>query len=143
MSEDHLKQLRKRAKEAIAKRVAKRVTVYKKKLLQRLPSQIEVWRAREKRLLSVTTAFKGIGISALLVRECPDPPVEADPDTDDEGKKEDGNSDHGFLIQSKKDVLNDDVTHDPTTRLWTSSDAGVACLLCVAVCFVLLASLFG
>lgn len=135
MPVDHLKQLRKRAKKAIAKRAAKRVAAYKQRLIQRLPSQIELWRSRENRLLSVITAVHGISISALLVRECPDPPVEADPDTDDEGKKEDDNSDdHGVLNQSEK-VLNGDVKRDPTTRPWTSSDAGVACLLCVACLF--------
>lgn len=48
-----LKELRKRAKEAVAKRVEKRVERYKNKLKQQLPSQISLWSAREDRLLKI------------------------------------------------------------------------------------------
>ena len=38
-------------------------------------------------LLTVITGKSGVSIEALLVRQCPDPPEENDPDTDDEESK--------------------------------------------------------
>ena len=111
-----LQELRRRAKQAVAKRVAKRVERYKKKLKEQLPSQITVWSAREERLLKIISGTSGVPIAALLIRQCPDPPAEVDPDTDDEAKKEDE--------CEKKEVSKISVNDDPTIRAWTASDEG-------------------
>lgn len=111
-----LQELRRRAKQAVAKRVAKRVERYKKKLKEQLPSQITVWSAREERLLKIISGTSGVPIAALLIRQCPDPPAEVDPDTDDEAKKEDE--------CKKKEVSKISVNDDPTIRAWTASDEG-------------------
>ena len=128
-----LEELRKRAKEAVAKRVEKRVERYKNKLKQQLPSQISLWSAREDRLLKIISKKAGVSIAALLIRQCPNPPCEVDPDTDDETKTVDENI-------KVSDIT--DNNHDPTIRAWTASDKGYsrlpACLsACVRVCPIL------
>ena len=84
----HLRELRTQLSKIAKERAAKRVTAYKDNLKKHLPSQIKLWNARENRLLTILTGSKGISITALLHRECPDPPVELDFDTDDETKEE-------------------------------------------------------
>ena len=98
-----LKELRKRAKNACAKRVTKRVERYKNRLKEQLPSQITIWDAREERLLKILSGITGVPIAALLVRQCPDPPVEADPDTDDESKT---NHEEDECISNETEVSN-------------------------------------
>ena len=121
-----LKELRKRAKEAVAKRVEKRVERYKNKLKQQLPSQISLWSAREDRLLKIISKKAGVSIAALLIRQCPNPPCEVDPDTDDETKTEDEN------IKVSDITDNND---DPTIRAWTASDKGYSRLpVCLRAC---------
>ena len=83
-----MKELRRRARRAIAKRNAQRIAVYKEKLSENLPCQIDLWRKRESRLLDLITGKSSVSIAALLVRECPDLPKEIDPDTDEESKHE-------------------------------------------------------
>ena len=65
--QDHLKELRTRAKNAVAKRAAKRIAKYKERLTENLPSQIDVWNKRETRLLKLITGKSGVSIAALLV----------------------------------------------------------------------------
>ena len=136
----------------MAMRTAKRVAAYKTRLTESLPSQIELWTARENRLLSVVTGAKGISVAALLVRECPDPPIELDPDTDEEEEKQpdtiesveakqpdseettdddERTTDGEGETQSYSDDETQDFSKpkiakvvDPTTRPWTSTDAG-------------------
>ena len=119
-----LKELRKRAKNAMAKRVEKRVTRYKNRLKEQLPSQIIVWKAREERLLKILSGVAGVPIAALLVRECPDPPVEADPDTDDESKI---HHEEDECTSNETEVSNNNMldAKDPTIRPWTESDKGL------------------
>ena len=109
-----LEELRKRAKLAVKKRVAKRVERYKNKLKKQLPSQIAVWGARETRLLNIVSGTAGVPIAALLVRQCPDPPEEVDPDTDDECKTDE--------VRDEKEANANISTDDPTLREWTESD---------------------
>ena len=111
-----MKEIRNRAKQAVAKRIAKRVAKYKKKLCTNLPPQIEKWKAREQRLLQVLSGTAGVPIDALLVRECPDPPVEVDPDTDEEETKKADVDDKTLPITSHD--------NDPTTQPWTSEHTG-------------------
>ena len=89
--QEHLRELRRRAKIAVTKSTAKRVAKYKDRLSQSLPSQIELWKKRESRLLNLKTGKSSCSIAALLVRECPDPPKEIDPGTDDEESKHEDN----------------------------------------------------
>ena len=84
-NQDLLRELKKREKEAMVKRATKRVERYKNQLAEQLSSQINVWSAREQRLLKIISGTDGVSIAALL----PDPPSEVDPDTDDESKKDD------------------------------------------------------
>ena len=113
-----MRELRRRAKIAVAKRTAKRVAKYKERLSQSLPSQIELWKKRESRLLNLITGKSGCSIAALLVRECPDPPKEIDPDTDDEESKHDDNEIEVKQVDEKVKKTSD----DPTVRMWTASD---------------------
>ena len=110
------KELKKRAKQVMAERNKKRVEIYKNKLKDQLPSQIRVWNDREQRLVKVVSGTAGFSLVALLVRQCPDPPTEVDPDTDDESKTDE----HKLPDTSECELLND----DPTTRPWTASDQG-------------------
>ena len=100
----------------MAERNTKRVEIYKNKLKDQLPSQIRVWNDREQRLVKVVSGTAGFSLVALLVRQCPDPPTEVDPDTDDESKTDE----HKLPDTSECELLND----DPTTRPWTASDQG-------------------
>ena len=102
----------------VAKRVAKRIAVYKAKLVKNLPSQIELWKRRESRLLNLITGKSGVSIAALLVRECPDPPEEIDPDTDDEESK---HEDENIDTQQVQKVQQTD-HEDPTIRMWAVGD---------------------
>ena len=118
----HLRELRARAQKACQQRCRKRVEKYKLKLKQNLPSQIKLWSRRENRLLSVMTGSSGISIVARLARECPDPPVEVDPDTDEESKVQDNVK---FLDSERGGALVAE-TDDPTIRVWTPSDTGTS-----------------
>ena len=123
---EHLKEIRNLAKKAVAKRVTKRVAKYKKKLRENLPSQIKIWDAREQRLLQVITGMAGVPVDALLVRECPDPPVEVDPDTDEEETK----TDHAETTNNN-DLPKGKCTHeDPTTQPWTCKHRGMSLVVC-------------
>ena len=75
---------------------------------ENLPSQIELWKKRESRFLNLVTGKSGVLITALLVRQCPDPPKENDPDTDNEESK--------HADKKKTDKCEDDVqqSSDPT-----------------------------
>jgi len=108
---EHLREIRLLAKKAVAKRVAKRVIAYKQTLRKNLPSQIEKWDAREKRLFQLIAGKTDLPIDVLLVRECPDPPEEVDPDTDEEETKK---SDDAIPNETLPEL--DD---DPTTQTWT------------------------
>ena len=57
----------------------------------------------------------------LLLREFPDPPVEVDPDRDDEESKT--NEQTTTLSEGKIDNVNDD-ENDPTTRPWAQDAKG-------------------
>lgn len=115
----HLKEIRRRAKAAVQKRLCIRVAKYKVKLRKNLPPQIEAWSKREKRLIAAITG--AVPLDALLVRECPDPPVEVDPDTDEEETKT--NEPTTTLPEGKLDgVDDDDDNDDPTTRSWTKNE---------------------
>ena len=120
-SQEHLKELRSRARRAITKRNAQRIAAYKDKLCENLPSQIELWRKRESRLLDLITGKSGLSIAALLVRQCPDPPkeIDLDPDTDDEESK---NADKENADKRKKDEDSKVHQTDPTIRMWTAHD---------------------
>ena len=118
---EHLKEIRKLAKQAVAKRIGKRVVKYKNRLRKNLPSQIKIWSEREKRLLAVITGSAGVPIDALLMRECPDPPAEVDPDTDEDETKTDDQTD--TLPEGKLDDECDE--DDPTTRPWTCKQQGL------------------
>ena len=96
---EHLREIRARAQKALAQRYRKRAEKYKLKLKQNLPSQIKLWNLREKRLFSVMTGSSGVSIAALLARECPDPPMEVDPDTDEESKVQDD------LFENEKNTM--------------------------------------
>ena len=113
--------MRKRAQKAIANRSAKRIAAYKHRLSENLPSQIELWKKRETRLLTVITGKSGVSIEALLVRQCPDPPEENDPDTDDEESK---HEDETKIDQCKHgdSKMQLQQSSDPTIRVWTDSD---------------------
>ena len=117
----HLKEIRKRAKEAVANRIRKRVAKYKSRLRTNLPSQIKKWTEREKRLIDVITG--AASLDALLVRECPDPPVEVDPDTDEEETKTDEQT-TTLPEEGKVDDIDDvdNENNDPTTRPWTKNE---------------------
>lgn len=115
----HLKEIRQRAKEAVANRIRKRVAKYKSRLRTNLPPQIEKWTEREKRLIAVITG--AASLDALLVRECPDPPVEVDPDTDEEETKTDEQTTALPEEEGKVDDV-DDENYDPTTRPWTKNE---------------------
>ena len=117
--QDHLKELRRRAQEAIAKRTAQRIAVYKQKLSENLPSQIDLWRKRELRLVNAITGKSGVSVASLLVRACPDPPKENDPDTDDEESK---HEDERKIDECKDDDIKVQQSSDPTIRVWTESD---------------------
>ena len=117
MLQDHLKELRRRAQKAIAKRAAQRIAVYKQKLSENLPSQIDLWHKREMRLLNAITGKSGVSVASLLVRACPDPPKENDPDTDDEESK---HEDERKIDESKDSKVQQ--SSDPTIRVWTESD---------------------
>ena len=118
-----LKELRQRARNAVVKRVAKRVERYKNRLKEQLPSQIIIWSAREDRLLKIISGITGVPIAALLVRQCPDPPVEADPGTDDESKQ---HHEEDKCISNETEVSNKMLDpNDPTIRPWTESDKGL------------------
>ena len=109
-----------RAQKAIANRSAKRIAAYKKKLCENLPSQIELWKKREERLLGLITGKLNVSIAALLVRQCPDPPEENDPDTDEEESK---HEDEVKTIESKDDGSDvQQKSSDPTIRVSTDSD---------------------
>ena len=113
--QDHLKELRTRAKNAVAKRAAKRIAKYKERLTENLPSQIDVWNKRETRLLNLITGKSGVSIAALLVRECPDPPKEIDPDTDDDESKHEDKVEDKEIGKQVEEI-------DPTIRNWTQND---------------------
>ena len=114
-----MKEIRRRAKAAVQKRLCIRVAKYKVKLRKNLPPQIEAWSKREKRLIAAITG--AVPLDALLVRECPDPPVEVDPDTDEEETKT--NEPTTTLPEGKLDgVDDDDDNDDPTTRSWTKNE---------------------
>ena len=109
-----------RARKAIANRAAKRIAAYKKKLSETLPSQIELWKKREARLLGLITGKSNVSIAALLVRQCPDPPEENDPDTDEEESK---HEDEGKTDECKDDGSDvQQSSDDPTIRVSTDSD---------------------
>lgn len=108
-----------RAQKAIANRSAKRIAAYKKKLSENLPLQIELWKKREARLLGLITGKSNVSIAALLVRQCPDPPEENDPDTDEEESK---HEDEGKTDECKDDGSNVQQSSDPTIRVSTDSD---------------------
>lgn len=57
-------------------------------------------------------------LDALLVRECPDPPVEVDPDTDEEETK----TDEQTTTLPEEEGKVDDENNDPTTRPWTKNE---------------------
>ena len=118
--QDHLKELRGRARRALAKRNAQRIAVYKEKLSKNLPSQIDLWRKRESRLLDLITGKSGVSIAALLVRQCPDLPKEIDPDTDEESKHEDKGKENAGNFKKHED--NKVQETDPTIREWSESD---------------------
>ena len=99
-------------------RIRKRVAKYKSRLRTNLPTQIEKWTEREKRLIAVITGTASL--DALLVRECPDPPVEVDPDTDEEETKTDEQT-TTLPEEGKVDDV-DDENDDPTTRPWTKNE---------------------
>ena len=63
---EHLKEIRKLAKQAVAKRIGKRVVKYKNRLRKNLPSQIKIWSEREKRLLAVITGSAGSRLMRCL-----------------------------------------------------------------------------
>ena len=65
--------------------------------------------------MNLLTGKAGVSIAALLLRECPDPPNEIDPDTDDEEAK---HEDKQIDTQDEEEPQ----THDPTIRMWTASD---------------------
>ena len=102
----------------MVKRATKRVERYKNQLTEQLPSQINLWSAREQRLLKIISGTAGVSIAALLVRQCPDPPSEVDPDTDDESKTDK----HEDTTTSEECKVSNN--NDPTTRPWTASDRG-------------------
>ena len=64
----------------------------------------------------------GLSSSALLVRECADPPLEVDPDTDEEESKMEDKTMQDKTMQVTK--TNCETRHDPTTREWSSRDKG-------------------
>ena len=117
-----LRELKQKSKQAFAKRVQKRIDAYKTVLRTSLPSEIELWGARESRLLSIISGSAGLSNAVLLTRECPDPPVEIDPDTDEESKQTEATD----VCETKKRPRINDArnTEDPTIRPWDPSDAG-------------------
>ena len=115
-----MKELRRRARRAIAKRNAQRIAVYKEKLSENLPCQIDLWRKRESRLLDLITGKAGVSIAALLVRQCPDLPKEIDPDTDEESKHEDKEKENAGNFKKHEDSKVQET--DPTIRAWTERD---------------------
>ena len=118
-----LKELRKRTRNAVVKRVAKRAERYKNRLKEQLPSQIIIWSAREDRLLKIISGITGVPIASLLVRQCPDPPVEADPDIDGKSKQ---HHEEDKCISNETEVSNNMLDpNDPTIRPWTESDKGL------------------
>ena len=87
---------------------------------EQLPSQILLngVAAREDRLLKIISGTAQVSITSLLLRQCPDPPSEVDPDTDDESKNDKHEYDHATKPKCKQ------FNGDPTTRPWTTSDSG-------------------
>ena len=61
-------------------------------------------------------------LDALLLRECPDPPVEVDPDTDEEETKTDEKTTLPEGEGKVDDVDDDNGFNDPTTRPWTKNE---------------------
>ena len=82
-----LRELREKSKQAFVKKERKRIDAYKRGLRTSLPLEIKLWGERETRLLGIISGTAGLSNAVLLMRECPDPPVEIDPDTDEESKQ--------------------------------------------------------
>ena len=78
-----------------------------------------MWGASESRLLSIISGVAGLSNAVLLSRECPDPPIEIDPDTDEESKQSESK-----VCGTTKPRINNADTEDPTIRPWNSSDSG-------------------
>jgi len=114
-----LREIRKKSKQAIANREKKRIDAYKRGLKTSLPLEIKLWGARELRLLDIISGAAGLSNAVLLMRECPDPPVEIDPDTDEESKQTEAKT-----CETKIAKRRIDNTEDPTIRAWSSSDSG-------------------
>ena len=55
-----LRELRQKSKQVIAKRDKQRVDAYKKGLRTSLPQEIELWGAREARLLAIISGSAGL-----------------------------------------------------------------------------------
>ena len=118
-----LKELRKKSKQVIAKRDKQRIDAYKKGLRTSLPSEIELWGAREARLLAIISGSSGLSKAVLLSRECPDPPVEMDPDTDEESKQTETQITETTTSRINNNANTKD-SKDPTVRMWNSKDSG-------------------
>lgn len=112
-----LREIRKKSKQAIAKREQKRIDAYKRGLRTSLPLEIKLWGARESRLFEIISGAAGLSNAVLLTRECPDPPAEIDPDTDEESKQVEAKT-----CETAPYPI--DNTEDPTIRAWSSSDSG-------------------
>ena len=81
-----------------------------------------MWCKRESRLHVIISGAAGLSIAVLLLRECPDPPVENDPDTDEESKQAESKVSETTTKKTRnKDYAN---TEDPTIRPWDSRDLG-------------------
>ena len=115
-----LREIRKKSKQAIAKREQKRIDAYKRGLRTSLPLEIKLWGVRESRLFEIISGAAGLSNAVLLTRECPDPPVEMDPDTDEESKQMEAKTCE--TAPHRIDTACN--TEDPTIRAWSSSDSG-------------------
>lgn len=119
-----LRELRQKSKKLIAKRDKQRIDAYKNGLRISLPTEIELWGAREARLLAIISGSAGLSNAVLLLRECPDPPVEMDPDTDEESKQTETKITETTTSRINHKQTNTKDSTDPTVRMWNSSDSG-------------------
>ena len=117
-----MREIRKKSKQVIANKEKKRIEAYKRGLKKSLPEEIELWGARESRLLGIVSGAAGLSNAVLLMRGCPDPPVEIDPDTDEESKQAEAKICEYETTRKNLDTVCN--TEDPTIREWNSSDSG-------------------